>query len=367
MDLSRPANPLVQQPSAQVQLDAMFTSVILILCSALLTSADRSLSLKIVAPSATVIDVDNFHVATIVSNTGSETLRLLRDPRSPLSTMPTDTFRVVNSKGDRAEFSGIRVRYDPENDARSGRPESVVELNPGESITVEHDFAGAYNLSSTGAGAYIIDAANFFQVIETDNSLTALHAEVDRAEVTIQGTLVSTKKDGISLMKKRASYNRCSVRQQVEVTSAISAAQSYARESHAYLKLNPSGSVRYTRWFGTFGTGRYNKVLTSFSSLITSLDHWVYDCDTCSDPRLYAYVYPDKYGVVYLCGHFWNAPATGVGSKADTIIHEGTHFTKILGTRDYAYGQYECLDLAQSSPINAVYNADNHAFFSVNA
>jgi sarcosine oxidase delta subunit len=47
--------------------------------------------------------------------------------------------------------------------------------------------------------------------------------------------------------------------------SAISAAQSYARESYAYLRLNPSGSALYRRWFGAFGTGRYNKVLKSFS------------------------------------------------------------------------------------------------------
>ncbi|CAE6526718.1 unnamed protein product [Rhizoctonia solani] len=52
---------------------------------------------------------------------------------------------------------------------------------------------------------------------------------------------------------------------------------------------------------------------------------------------------------------------------ADTIIHEGTHFTQVLGTDDYAYGQSACLSLASSNPTNAVYNADNHAFFSVNA
>ncbi|KAF8747477.1 Lysine-specific metallo-endopeptidase, partial [Rhizoctonia solani] len=304
----------------------MFTYIILILYASISAHADRSLSLKIVAPSATITDVDNFDVATIISNTGSETLRLLRDPRSPLSDLPTEKFAVVDSKGTRAEFNGIRVRYDPQTDARSGRPDSAVELSPGESITIEHSLAGVYNLTSTGAGLYTVDAANYFSVIEANSSLTALYAKIVTAEVTILEKLASIKHDVPSLMNKRASYTGCSIQQQAEITSAIYFAQSYARESHTHLKLNPSGSARYTRWFGTFGNGRYNKVLGSFS-----------------------------------------APATGPGSKADTIIHEGTHFSKILGTRDYAYGQHESLDLAQSSPINAVYNADNHAFFSVNA
>jgi peptidyl-Lys metalloendopeptidase len=116
----------------------MLISVILILSSTILTSANRSLLLKVVAPLATAIDFEDFRIATIVSNTGSETLRLLRDPRSPLSTLPTEKFRIVNSKSVHSEFSGIRVRYDPETDARSGRPESVVELGPGGSITIEH-------------------------------------------------------------------------------------------------------------------------------------------------------------------------------------------------------------------------------------
>ncbi|KAF8686274.1 Lysine-specific metallo-endopeptidase [Rhizoctonia solani] len=310
----------------------MFTYIILILYASISAHADRSLSLKIVAPSATITDVDNFDVATIISNTGSETLRLLRDPRSPLSDLPTEKFAVVDSKGTRAEFNGIRLTVDA--------------------------VAGVYNLTSTGAGLYTVDAANYFSVIEANSSLTALYAKIVTAEVTILGKLASIKHDVPSLMNKRASYTGCSIQQQAEITSAIYFAQSYARESHTHLKLNPSGSARYTRWFGTFGNGRYNKVLGSFSRLLTSPNNWTYDCATCSDPRLYAYVYPNKYGVVYLCEYFWNAPATGPGSKADTIIHEGTHFSKILGTRDYAYGQHESLDLAQSSPINAVYNAE---------
>ncbi|CCO36873.1 Peptidyl-Lys metalloendopeptidase Short=MEP [Rhizoctonia solani AG-1 IB] len=117
----------------------MFVAAAFVLSTALLASADRSLSLKVASPSAEITDVDNFRVAATVSNTGSETLRILRDPRSPLSTWATETFGVVNNKGERAAFSGVKVRYSPQAVAKTGRADSFVELKPGESVTVEHD------------------------------------------------------------------------------------------------------------------------------------------------------------------------------------------------------------------------------------
>ncbi|KAG8741932.1 hypothetical protein FRC11_014576 [Ceratobasidium sp. 423] len=339
----------------------MLAAAAFLLSTALLASADRSLSLKVSTPSAEITDVDNFRVAATVSNTGSETLRLLRDPRSPLSTYATETFGVVNNKGARADFSGIKVRYSPQTVAKVGRAESFVELKPGESVTVEHDLAGVYNLTSTGAGAYTVDAANLFRIVEADSSLTDIYADVVAAEVQVKGKLASFKNaivtPAASRMSKRASYSSCSSTRQTQIASAITSAASYATDSYSHLTSNPSGSTRYTRWFGTWSSTRYNLALTSFSRLRTYPAGWTYDC-TCTDSAIYAYVYPSRYGTVYLCGNFWNVPATGAGSRADTIIHEGTHFTQVLGTNDYAYGQSACLSLARSNPTNAVYNAE---------
>lgn len=347
----------------------MLAATAFLLSTALLASADRSLSLKVVTPSAEITDVDNLRVAATVSNTGSETLRILRDPRSPLSSWPTETFGVVNTDGSRAAFSGVKVRYSPEAVAKAGRAESFVELKPGESVTVEHNLAGVYNLTSTGAGAYTVDAANLFRVVEADSSLTDVYADIIPAQVNVKGKLASHKAAVVppaQLLSKRATYSSCSSTRQTQIASAITSAASYATDSYSHLTSNPSGSTRYTRWFGTWSSSRYNLALTSFSRLRTYPAGWAYDC-TCTDADTYAYVYPSRYGTVYLCGYFWNAPATGAGSRADTIIHEGTHFTQVLGTDDYAYGQSACLSLAASNPTNAVYNADNHAFFSVNA
>ncbi|KAG8789538.1 hypothetical protein FRC12_013387 [Ceratobasidium sp. 428] len=348
----------------------MLATAAFLFSTALLASADRSLSLKVTAPGSVVTDVDNLRVAATVSNTGSETLRLLRDPRSPLSQYPTETFGVVNSKGGRAAFSGMKVRYSPEGVAKAGLPNTIVELKPGESVTIEHNLAGVYNLTATGAGAYTVDAANLFRIVENDKSLSDIYATHVPASVDIKGELVSHKHAVVppaQALGKRASYTGCTSTRQSQVASAISSGASYATDSYNHLSSNPSGSTRYTRWFGTWASSRYNAVLNSFSRLRTYPAGWTYNCSTCTDPSLYAYVYPSSYGTVYLCGYFWSAPATGAGSRADTIIHEGTHFTQVLGTDDYTYGQSSCLSLAKSNPTNAVYNADNHAFFSVNA
>ena len=51
--------------------------------------------------------------------------------------------------------------------------------------------AGVYNLTTTGAGAYTVDAANLFRVVESDSSLTDLYADVVAAEVKVQVSLPS--------------------------------------------------------------------------------------------------------------------------------------------------------------------------------
>ena len=48
---------------------------------------------------------------------------------------------------------------------------------------------------------------------------------------------------------------------------------------------------------------------------------FTYDC-TCTESDTYAYVYPDTFGYIYLCGAFWDAPNTGTDSRGGTLIHE---------------------------------------------
>ncbi|KAL0570405.1 hypothetical protein V5O48_011563, partial [Marasmius crinis-equi] len=90
-----------------------------------------------------------------------------------------------------------------------------------------------------------------------------------------------------------------------------------------------------------------------------------YDC-SCTDPGTYAYVELNNFGVIHLCGAFWDAPATGTDSKAGTLVHESSHFTQIAGTRDVVYGQSGARSLARRSPSQAITNADSHEYFAEN-
>ena len=41
---------------------------------------------------------------------------------------------------------------------------------------------------------------------------------------------------------------------------------------------------------------------------------------TCTDPGVYAYVHPDQFGAVYVCGAFWDPPPLGTDSKAGALV-----------------------------------------------
>lgn len=123
-------------------------------------------------------------------------------------------------------------------------------------------------MTSTGAGAYTLDAANLFRVIEDDKSLTDIYAHIEPAQVNIQGKLVSHKAavaPPAQALNKRQSYVGCTTARQTSISSAITSAASYASSSYSFLTSNPSTSTRYVRWFGTWASSRYTLVLNSFS------------------------------------------------------------------------------------------------------
>jgi peptidyl-Lys metalloendopeptidase len=79
-------------------------------------------------------------------------------------------------------------------------------------------------------------------------------------------------------------------------------------------------------------------------------------------PSYYAYVYAGGKLEVFLCPQFWNAPDTGTDTKHGTLIHEISH--EVAGTKDHAYGQTNCKNLASNSPDKAIENADNYEYFA---
>ena len=113
-------------------------ALVALVATATAVSATPGLSLKVTGPEA-VDDVQNLRVATTLTNTGDETLKLLNDPRGALHTLPANTFDITTDSGESPSFIGAKVKYVPSKAAKSTNARSFTVLAPGESVTIEHD------------------------------------------------------------------------------------------------------------------------------------------------------------------------------------------------------------------------------------
>lgn len=330
-----------------------------LVASALAVSAAQSLSLEITGPKS-VNTVANLKVVATVTNTSDRILKLLNEPRSALSKLPAHTFSIADQTGASPEFIGIKYKY-VQNNAAAAKAFTV--LAPGQSVRIEHDLSEAYNFTSPGEGTYSFEALeNVFYNVGDNGEMMPIYADTQAHSVSLSGQLAIAP----SRVSKRAMFNECSSSQQSALNSAAAAAKTYATSALSYANSHTSATSKYTTWFGTFTTARHNTVVSHYSRISSSeFNTFTFDC-TCTDSGTYAYVYPNNFGTMYLCGGFWNAPLTGTDSKGGTIIHESSHFTRNGGTADHVYGQSACQSLAQSNPDFAVQNADSHEYFAEN-
>jgi peptidyl-Lys metalloendopeptidase len=93
---------------------------------------------------ASIKDVENLKVTATITNTGSETLKILDDPRSLISTRPVNKFSITDAKGTRPSFTGIKVKYSPEAAAAAG---AYTVLAPGASLSITHNCTWSNQLS----------------------------------------------------------------------------------------------------------------------------------------------------------------------------------------------------------------------------
>ncbi|KDQ63151.1 hypothetical protein JAAARDRAFT_118985, partial [Jaapia argillacea MUCL 33604] len=311
----------------------------------------------------TVENIDNLKVVVTVVNIGDEALKLLTDPNGPLSTIPTDTFTITDATGNTPTFVGVKAKYVPSVAAQKG---AFTTLAPGESKSVQHDLADAYNFTATGPGKYEFAANNMFYHVgdagTVEDIIYASHA--DAHMIALSGRLARARPS--QTLVKRASYNGCSTSEKSSLAQAAPAAQTYVANAMSYLQAHTSSTTRFTTWFGTYLSSHHSTVLTHYTNMNGNVyTSYSFDC-TCTDSGTYAYVYPDEYGTVYLCGAFWSAPVTGTDSMGGTLVHESSHFTANAGTQDYVYGQSSSKSLAKSNSGEAIMNADSHEYFAEN-
>jgi len=339
------------------------TSLVALVASAAAVSAAPGLTVKASIPNAEVDGLGNLKVTTTITNTGDETLKLLNDPRGVLSTFPEDSFTITDTTGSSPLFDGAKVKYSPTYTVSLDDPSVFTVLAPGASKDVIHDLSAAYNFTRTGAGDYSIEPSNLFTYVAADGTPKNFLATVeDAAEVKLSGTLaVSPVHD------KRATFVGCLPARRIQINAAASSAQTYSVRAYSYIRGISSRTLRYTTWFGTYTSSRKSIVQDHFQRISSrQFSSFTYDCSTCTAPDTFAYVYPNQFGKIYLCGAFWRAPNTGTDSKAGTLVHESSHFTINGGTKDYVYGKPGCRNLAITNPSRAIFNADSHEYFAEN-
>jgi peptidyl-Lys metalloendopeptidase len=91
------------------------------------------------AGAESVTDVENLKVTATVTNTGSEAVKILNDPRGVLNKLPTNTFAITDAAGASPKFAGAKVKYVPEAAIAHGQADAFTVLAPGQSVSVEHN------------------------------------------------------------------------------------------------------------------------------------------------------------------------------------------------------------------------------------
>lgn len=303
------------------------------------TKGDLSISLT--APSAVAPAGAAVNVTVTMTNVADHAVRVLRY-NTPVDGLKEDLFRVSRD-GAAVAYLGRHYKW------AAPQAEDFITLDHGQSLVATVDVATAYDFAETGSYFLAYGAGD----VDNTSGLTAgLSLQVEGRAFTIPG--------GANLTTTGCSSSRIS-----SLTTAYSSARTMAASALSYLtNTTPSGTARYTTWFGSFTSSRWNTAKSHFTAISSKLSNEVADC-TCTDSA-YAYVYPTQPYKIYLCNAFWSAPNTGTDSRAGTLIHEMSHFNAVAGTDDNAYGQSACKRLASSNPTRALDNADSHEYFAEN-
>ena len=296
----------------------------------------------------------------------------LYNRNTPQEGLKSDIFQVTRN-GSPIPYDGLFFKRSPV----TGLSKRIL-LKSNESITVSLDLTTGYSL--TVAGSYAISLNTRIYFLYGDDKIQQVDLQSAPATFEVyEGENIGTKMTvGEKYRFERSKY-RLEVKDGGKVTGtpksvtfagsydSVDSSQATDAWSRAYtgvvnsisdMTKNPS---HYKYWFGTtpqstVWSGTFSKLKAAMEQKTFRLFFRSSDCEV----NVYAYTY---YGsdTIYLCDSYIYAQAYGYNSKFGTIVHEMTH--AVAGTKDLAYGEYDCLNLAQTNPNSAVMNADNYEYF----
>jgi peptidyl-Lys metalloendopeptidase len=268
----------------------------------------------------------------------------------------TDMFQVYQGTGNRIEYTGKLLKRGPPSVA------DHYTLEPGESVSARVNIFQGY--ATYTEGVYQITFQSSIQLLTE-------HGEYNSIEL-ISETLTAYQNTEYQspVFKQVPQYTSCSVNQQEDINTALTYAEDMAIEAVQVLDSTPINdrpeAIRYTTWFGNYLSSRYVRLMSNFTTLRETIANETISFDCSCTENYYAYVFPNRPYIVYLCRSFWSADFSGTDSKAGTIIHELVHFDVVVGTNDNAYGQERSQALALNDPAAAINNSDNYEYFAEN-
>ena len=352
----------------------LIAGVALLLVSAMGASAATSgLRSEIQAEKASLGASDDVFVRFTLHNSSSKDLYVL-SWQTPLRGIKENIFDIRRD-GQKVDYIGRLYKW------ATPAAEDFIRIPAGKSISARVELSSAYDITRSGEYSiqYRVPVREALQAVGTqiaearlgnlESNALSLSIERDaRLAAQAPAEIEAGAPDIIFDGYRTPGYVSCSSTRQSSLLTALSNAQSISLKARDYLNNLPSTSrptdTAYRTWFGSYTSSRYSTVQSHFNNIYSAFANqtFTFYCD-CTDSS-YAYVYANQPYRVHLCNAFWSAPSLGIDSKAGTLVHETSHFTVVAGTSDYAYGTSACQSLANSSPSQAVMNADSHEYFA---
>jgi len=330
-----------------------------------------------------------FAITFQISNACDQDVHVLKRC-TPLEGLLSDCFEITRD--------GIPVPYDGPLLKRSpATKKEYVLLKAGQSIEQSVDLSGCYQVSTPGkyevqfrGTIHDVQPKSSYRKMKKikseDRSMMQLKVRSKKFTVRAGGRGRATSGEVARSIdeseqlknrkqkKKAVRRRRSSVAADPILVGGTTARKNATRSAHnagyalAVAALsNLANDSKYKEWFGRHAASRFRKVKQVYQDTRDGMKdvEFTYQLDpgTHCGPTTYAYTYHDS-TTIWLCQVFWDSPATGTDSKAETILHEHTHAT--ARTDDHAYGQDDCRQLAISDPATAIDNADNYAYYTGN-
>jgi len=305
---------------------------------------------------------DGVPLRFIVTNETDDAVAVLY-AQMPFRGLETNLFRV--------ELNGERVDYIGRMVARlAPGPEDWMEIGPRESISTMVDLARSYDMSEPGT--YTVEFDFPLQVRDLDTRGNG-NAAQGLTRVQSDVLLISTAGAQVGQFEGQGGppvSEGCTPEQYQLLELRQGDAELWAGDSDAYMDGIAVGdrpyNVHYDTWFGAYDSTRWATVNTNFEVIEAALGHDInYTCTSCGRTTV-AYVYKTLPYEVWICPTFFDTRLIDEAYQVGVILHEASHWNPPdgAGTDDYAYGESNCMTLADTNPDSAIDNADSYHMFA---